>query len=140
MKKKRILFASIIMAIMLFGIVLSSCSSKQESSNDELYQDGYDAGYDIGFDEGYEYGRVDGAFFDRDDNMAEIACDLEDEAIHYVVEQGYWHPEEACTIIEAYQNNTAYYKNGSSPSKQDYIKAVDSLICFYNYFYCKLYE
>ena len=140
MRKPFIIIVSIILTIMTFCFVLTSCSSKQKESNDALYQDGYDAGYDIGFDEGYNYGRVDGAFFDRDDNMAEIAYDLEDEAVHYVVDQGGWHPEEAWMIIDAYQNNEPFYKNGSPPSEQDYLAAIDSLIYFYEYFYCQLYK
>ena len=140
MRKPFIIIVSIILTIMTFCFVLTSCSSKQAASNSVSYQDGYDKGYDSGFDEGYNYGREDDAFFNRDDNMAEIAYDLEYEAVHYAVEQGGWHPEEACMIIEAYQNNEPFYKNGSPPSEQDYLDAIDSLIYFYEYFYCNMYE
>ena len=128
--------------------VASSCNKHTVPEVDDSYYEGYDDGYDDGYDcghddgyyEGYDRGHDDGIYDDWYDNIDEIGWYFEDEAVHYAKEQGGWHPEEAWMIIEAYRNNEPFYQDGSPPSKQDYIDAIDTLIYFYDYFYSARYE
>jgi hypothetical protein len=141
----------IYIGLLVFSVssMFTSCNKPKEVKVDdsyylEDYNDGYDEGYDEGYYEGYyegyDEGHYDGIYYDWEENIHEIAVELEYDAIHYAVENGGWHPEEAWMIIEAYQNNEPFYKDGSPPSKQDYFDAIDSLIYFYDYFYSARYE
>lgn len=140
----------IYLGLLGFGVisVVSSCSEHNEvKHNDsyyEAYSDGYNEGYDEGYDEGleigYDYGHDDGIYYDWEENIDEIGWYFEEEAIDYAIENGGWHPEEAWMVIEAYQNNASFYQNGSPPTKQDYLDAINSLIYFYDYFYSERYE
>ena len=135
-------FISII-ALFAFSVCLLSCSHK--GSYEDGYADGYsDAksemqylmeeefldGYDIGYDDGYR--------------KAEEEYDdygwLEHEAIHYARKYSEWSPEEAMSVIEAYQNKEPFWQDGSPPSHDEYLDAIESLFRFYEYFYCAMYE
>lgn len=111
---------------------LSSCS--KQKTYEEGYNDGYEDGYidasnelsDYGFDmyqEGY-----DEAYGDF------VYGIIEDEAVHYAVEHGGWHPEEAMCIIDAYENGEMAF-GSMSVSEEDYKEAVKSLYFYYEYFY-----
>lgn len=123
---KRYFFVIAVIAILICG--LSSCGKSdyvrdQEAKEEAIYQRGYEDGYDEGYFYGYEDGYNDGE------------SDIVIEAIFYAKEKGGWHPEEAWMIIEAYRNKEPFYEDGSSPSKQDYYEAIDSLIYFFEFFY-----
>ena len=124
--------------------VASSCNKHTVPEVDDSYYDGYGEGYDEGYEEGlvygYDCGHDDGVYYDWDDNIGEIGRYFEDEAVYYAKDQSGWRPEEAWMLIEAYQNNEPFYQDGSPPSEQDYIDAIDSLMYFYDYFYSKIYE
>lgn len=98
---------------------------------EEEYEDGYDNGYYDGHHDGYREGSKEGWI----DNAEDIGWYFGERAVDYAASNSKWHPEEAWGVIEAYQNNEAFYEDGSPPSKQDYLDAIDSLICFYEYFY-----
>lgn len=91
------------------------------------YEEVFDDGFDEGFIEGYYSG------FDEIYNSVY-------EAEHHAAESGGWHPEEAMAIINSYVNQEPFYVDGSLPSKEDYELAVESLICFYEYYYLAEYE
>lgn len=101
----------------------------------EIYDNRFDAGYDAGFEDGFISGSE--SWFDH---PTEIAGYFEDEAAHYAVNHGGLHPEEAWAIIEAYRNAEPFGDDGSPPSTQDYNDAIDSMICFYEYFYSNKYD
>ena len=131
--------------IMLMVIIFSFTSCYYQENYKEDYYDIYNNGYNEGYDDGYDIGREDG-YYDGvedgwQDNIDEIGWWFEGNAIRYARERssGGWVPEEAWGIIEAYQNNEPLYDN-EIPSEQEYHEAVDSLICFYEYFYGKHYQ
>ena len=136
----------IYVSAIIFSIItsVSSCSkpkvAKVDNSHYEEYDNEYNSGYDDGYDEGYDEGHYDGTYYDWDDNIDELGRYFEEEAVHYAKDQGGWHPEEAWMLIEAYRNNEPFYQDGSPPSEQDYIDAINSLIYFYDYFYSTIYE
>ena len=128
------------LTVLMLVLCLSACS---KPTYEEGYEDGYSDAesdmqylieeeclewYDMGYDDGWV------------DNIGEIGRYFEEEAVDYVREYCEWHPEEAVCIIEAYQNNESFYEDGSPPSRQDYLDAIDSLVYFYNYFYGSYYE
>ena len=136
-------FAAII-AVLSLVLCLSACGKG-------YYEDGYADGYADGYSdaesdmqyliedkclEWYDMGYDDGWV----DNIDEIGRFFEEEAVDFVRDHCEWHPEEAVGIIEAYQNNESFYEDGSHPSRQDYLDAIDSLIYFYEYFYGSYYE
>lgn len=135
----------IYISFLVFGVssMFTSCGKKEQvdlsnsnyDSSNWMYNEAYDEGYNDGYDEGH----YNGIYFDWEENICEIATELEYEAVFYAKENGGWHPEEACMIIEAYQNNKPFYQDGSPPSKQDYLDAIDSLKYFYDYFYSARY-
>lgn len=138
------LIAMITLSLLLCS--LSACTQgAYESSYQEGYSDGYSAaeiemeylleeefleGYDLGYEEGY---------WDAKQEYSDY-WELEQEAIHYAREYSEWSPEEAWMVIEAYQNNEPFHVDGSSPSKEEYLDAIDSLIYFYDYFYSRKYK
>lgn len=137
-----------ILAVLILILCLSACS---KPTYEEGYEDGYSDAefeveylmeaecqgwYDMGYSDGYYEGSNDGWV----DNLEEIGRFFEEDAVDFVREHCQWHPEEAVCIIEAYRNNEPFYENGSPPSRQDYLDAIDSLIYFYEYFYGSYYE
>lgn len=145
-------FAAILALVILLLSTLSSCTIEgYHDGYEEGYHDGYSDAksemqdimeeecldwYDIGYDDGYDDGSDEGWM----DNIQGPGRYLEDEAVHYAAWNSGMHPEDAWCIIEAYQNHQPYYDNGSMPSYQDYLDAIDSLIYFYEYFYGRHYE
>lgn len=138
---KKGVYLLLVMTFMIF----SACSENN------YYQEGYDVGFDAGFDEGFSKGYLEGKTDSRDSGyrdsydepeigLARYAQELEWDAVHFVTDAGGWHPEEAWMLIEAYQNNEPFYSDGSVPSDQDYLDAIESLIQFYDYFYSHRYE
>ena len=135
--------------LIILGVVtgISDFPKSRDNEYEDLYIDGYSVGYDdgysVGYDEGlsigWDYGHDEGIYYDWADNVAEIGCYFEEDAVHYAKDHGGWHPEEAWMIIEAYQNSEPFYEDGSSPSEQDYLAAIDSLIDFNDYFYSARY-
>ena len=114
---------------------LTACSSYgsyndgyAEGYADGVY-DGYIQGedYDTWYEAGYSDGRMDGSV-------------LEEKAIRYAREYSEWSPEEAMDVIDAYQNNQPFWQDGSSPTHEDYMEAIESLYRFYEYFYCAVYN
>lgn len=131
--------------LLFFSVCVSSaCEPKNyEVGYEEGYNDGYsDAKYDLEylieekFSDGYDIGYDDG----QSDAWDELGADYEYEAIHYARKNSGWSPEEAWGLIESYQNNEPFYQDGSSPSEQDYLNAIESLIYFYDYFYSSRYK
>lgn len=140
-----------IVASLALVICLLSCS--YEGTYDEGYSDGYDDGYSDArfemeclieekyldrYDTGYDNGYWDG-YLEAEEEYSYYGW-LEDEAIHYAREYSEWSPEEAMELIEAYQNNKHFWQDGSPPSHEEYLDAIESLIRFYEYFYCAMYE
>ena len=139
-------------AMLTLALCLSACNAR---SYEEGYADGYNDGYSDaefeigclvedefqdGYEAGYEDGYDDGSVEGWINNIEDPGRYFKEEAVHYASEHSEWHPEEAWYIIEAYHNNEPFYENGSPPSKQDYLNAIDSLIYFYEYFYGRHYE
>lgn len=135
------------LVLFALSICLLSCSQGRtyEDGYEDGYADGYSTaesdmqylmeeeflyGYDIGYDDGYR---------EAEDEYNDYGW-LEDEAIHYAREYSEWSPEEAMSVIEAYQNNEPFWQDGSPPSHEEYLDAIESLIRFYEYFYCAMYE
>ena len=126
---------TIIILVLALSLTLVACDAK---TYDEGYSDGYadakaDMAYQLeeeffdGYDIGYEDGERDGRW-------------LEEDAVEFVREHCEWHPEEALEVIDAYQNNKPFWQDGSPPSNQDYLDAINSLAYFYEYFYGRHYE
>jgi flagellar biosynthesis/type III secretory pathway protein FliH len=91
----------------------------------EGFDDGYGEGYEEGRDYGYELGRED---FDRIESIV-------DDAVSRAKTYSEWHPDEALEIIYCYENKEAFWDNGSPPTYDEYLDAIDSLYGFYEYFY-----
>lgn len=135
------LFAALIV-IIVTGCLLLSCSSEP------TYEDGFDDGYDEGYfdaineyEDDYSRGYADGYIEGKSDIDAdEIIYYITREAEKYAGRESGWHPEDAWCLIEAYQNNEPFYEDGSMPSYQDYLDAINSIIYFYEYFYGGHYE
>lgn len=131
---------TVYVVLIVFSVVttISDFRKPKDIEYDDSYIEGYDDGYSEGYDEGLsigrDYGYEEGIDDGWIDNIEEPANYLEYEAVHYAIDHGGLHPEEAWMLIEAYQNNEPFYEDGSSPSEQDYIAAIDSLIYFYDYF------
>lgn len=129
-------------AVIVLLCCLSSCGGtsiykmEKEAKEEALYHSGYDVGYEEGHWDGYDSGYDEGYSYGYEDGLNEV----EWKAISYAKENGGWHPEEAWMIIEAYQNNEPFYSDGSMPSEQDYLDAINSLIYFYDYFYSARYK
>lgn len=121
---------------------LSACGQPTyEDGYEEGHADGYLEGYDEGYDEGYEEGYDHGYDYAQYDiSIDDILAEAEHEASKYASREGNWHPEEAWGVIEAYHNHEPFYENGSPPSYQDYLDAINSMIYFYEYFYGGHYE
>ena len=131
-------FATVSALFILSIFFLLSCG--QEKTYDDGFEDGYDMGYfdaSVNFENdyarGYEEGLRDG-HHDAEEYFPEIIHDAE----HYAAITGGWHPEEAWGIVEAYLTNMPMDDDGI-PSYDEYLAAVDSLICFYEYFYGRHY-
>ena len=137
--------------IAIIAVVLLSCSLSA------CEQEGYEAGYEAGYSDGYSDAEIemeylldeeflDGYDWGYDDGYWEAEKEygkyrwLEEDAMHYAREQTGWDLESACMLIEAYQNNEPFYVDGSCPSEKDYLDAIETLICFYDYFFSKMYE
>lgn len=95
------------------------------------YMEYGDSMYDIGKEDGYETGYKDGAMSDDAISFSE------EEATWYAREKSGWSPEEAMAIIYAYKNGDPFYEDDSPPSENDYLDAVDTLVYFFEYFYCR---
>lgn len=134
----------------------------------DMYGDSYDRGYIDGFSKaeadgqyyaeqeykiGYEEGYSDGLNAHSEDSYSDFDADaywaeykvyaanhFGHEAESYASIESEWHPEEALMIIECYENNEYSEECGSVPTKQDFLDAVYSLMCFYDYFYGSRYE
>lgn len=132
--------------ICLFLILfITSCSSLEKSkdkktvSNDNIYQNNYYSGeaenYDEIFDDGFDEGFIEGYY----SGFYEIYNSVH-EAEHYALDKGGWHPEEAVAVIEMYRTKVSYYPDGSIPTEEEYLDAINSLVAFYEYFYSAKYE
>lgn len=95
------------------------------------YEKGKEEGYEEGIESGYETGYEDGAMSDDAISFSE------EEATWYAREKSGWSPEEAMAIIYAYKNGEPLYEDDSPPSENDYLDAVDTLVYFFEYFYCR---
>ena len=124
-------------------ICLVSCGNIR--SYDDGFEDGYDDGYSDAvlkmekkfsywYDEGYWEGSREGWI----DYLEKPGRYLEEEAVHYAREYSQWHPEEAMAIIQSYQNKEPL--DGAIPTYEEYIDAIESLLRFYEYFYCAMYK
>ena len=128
------------------ALCMTSCAG--DGAYDEGFDDGYDAGYEIGyqqgseesyseyeleesFDAGYDYA-IENCLYED-----EIIWRIEEDAVHFARHNSEWHPEEALVIIESYQNNEPFNEDGSPPSWEDYTAAIQTLVSFYEYFYCQ---
>ena len=135
--------------LVLFALSICLLSCSQGRTYEDGYEDGYADGYSTAesdmqylmeeeFLDGYDIGYDDG-YREAEDEYNDYGW-LEDEAIHYVREYSEGSPEEAMSVIEAYQNNEPFWQDGSPPSREEYLDAIESLIRFYEYFYCAMYE
>lgn len=135
MRKLTVLFATL--------MVLCSLSACSVETYEDGYRDGYSdaefemgylaeeefqAGYDIGYDVGYYEAEKEYSYYGW----------LEDEAIHYARKYSEWSPEEAMWVIESYQSKKPI--DGTLPSYEEYLDAIESLYRFYEYFYYAMYE
>ena len=145
---------SLLVSLFLLSSILSSCSSTKSYNNGYIdgysagyskassettyitkdYYDGYDSGHSDGFGEGYDDGYDDGYYNGFEDSFTEHGYSLLERAEQYAAENSQWHPIEAWDLINCYRNSEPFYADGSSPSKDDYEDAIDSLVCFYGYF------
>ena len=143
--------------IVLFALSICLLSCNYRGTYEDGYADGYSDGYSDAesemqylieeeFLDGYDIGRDDGYDIGYDDGYWEAEYEyndygwLEDEAVHYARKYSEWHPEEAMWVIESYQNKEPFWQDGSPPSHEEYLDAIESLIRFYEYFYCAMYE
>lgn len=133
------LFKIILVSSLCVMAIFSLSSCRKQKTYEEGYNDGYaDGQYDASnalsdysfemYKEGY-----DEAYGDF------VYGIIEDKAIHYAVDHGGWHPEEAMGIIDAYEKGQSYYGKLQITEK-DYKDAVRSLCCYYEYFYNSRYE
>lgn len=128
---------AILSVIAILLCCLSSCGKSDYARDREAKEEAiYQRGYEDGYDEGYFDGSDDGWMY----NIEEPGRYLEEEAVDYARKQSGWTPEEAWMLIDAYQNQEPWYEDGSVPSEQDYLDAINSLIYFYDYFYSKKYD
>ena len=142
-----------LIAMIVISMVLCSLSACTQ----EYYEDGYELGYEHGYREGcsdteieMEYlldeEFIDGYHWGYQEGYKEAEIEysdyreLEEKAIRYAREYSEWTPEDALVIIEAYYHNEPFNEDGSPPSKEDYLGAIDSLLYFYDYFYSRKYE
>lgn len=139
----------------MLAVVLCLISCSYNGSYDEGYSEGYDEGYfdaldvmqyeleleyEYGYEKGYSNGYEECMEYGWLENIDKFGNYFGREAEHYASRASEWHPEEAWVIIEAYRTGSYVDFCGSVPSWQDYQDAVDSLICFYDYFYGSVYE
>ena len=147
--------------VCLFLLSLPACGMYSKQDLDDIWRDAYNEGYDDGLsagefrwtdygrDEGYNEGHKDGqtegyddGYYDgRSDGYTEgyrdasnESMDMECAATDYACEQGGMHPEEAMCVVYDFENQTTLY-NDTIPTVDDYITAVHSLYCFYEYYY-----
>lgn len=127
-------------------LCLSACS---QESYEGIYEEGYSDGYsaakvemeyllDEEFLDGYDWGYEEG-YWEAEKEYSDYSW-IKEEAEHYAREHSEWSPDEAWMVIEAYQNNEPFHVDGSPPSKEDYLGAIDSLIYFYDYFFSRKYK
>ena len=142
MKRFIVIFASVALFVCLL-----SCGYR--GTYDDGYEDGYDEGYfyamikfedyyDRGYENGYDEGYWEGSQNGWIDHIEEPGRYLEEEAVHYARQYSEWHPEEAMTIIHSYQSREPI--DGTLPSYEEYLEAIESLYRFYEYFYCAMYD
>lgn len=148
MKKPTLIFCLVLLALSLLPSCGGSGHSEQyelgfeegfsegyaegrNDSYDEIFESGYDVGYEDGYAKGYDDSYVD------PDRQTFYRTE---EAIDYVIENGYFHPFEAWEIIDSYRNSIPYLEDDTPPSKEEYQKAVDSMIEFFFYFYLNAYR
>lgn len=124
-------------------------AAEEQRALESAYDDGYDAGYSEGYDDAYDYGYED-AYRDYEEGYSDGDADgfregyysgyydcleeIEYGATDYAYAHGGWHPEEAGVIIEEYESGIGNH------TYTEYREAVDSLWCFYAYFYGKEYD
>ena len=132
---------TVVSVLLLISVLLScaACSCKQEKTYEDGYKDGYaDGHYDA------NSANANHSFEMYQEGYNEACGDfiykvIDSEAVHYAVEHGGWHPEEAMCIIDAYENGQASY--GELPiTEKDYKDAVSSLYYYYDYFYSARYK
>ena len=130
---------TVMLVVLIALCYLSACTQ-------ETYEDGYADGYADGFlDAKFEMEYLadekflDGYDIGYSDGQMDVEW-LEYEAIHYARQYSEWSPEEAVSIIRAYQNNDPFWRDGSSPRNEEYLDAIESLIYFYDYFFCARYK
>ena len=145
MKKLYAVFLTVFAVLVSLAVYTGKCiqtaeNEKQKTYHANGYYEGYDVGYYDGYDFGYGEGYSDGSDNGWIDNLEGPGRYFEEDARHYAREHSGWTPEEAWMLIEAYQNQEPWYKDGSLPSEQDYLDAINSLIYFYDYFYSKRYD
>ena len=135
-------FVAILVSALLLMCLLS-CG--YQGTYDDGFEDGYDEGYfdamikfEDYYDHGYEDGYWEGSQNGWIDNIVEPGIYLEDEAVHYARQYSEWHPEEAMAIIDSYQTKVPI--DGTLPSYYEYLDAIESIVRFYEYFYCQLYR
>lgn len=126
---------TVIITALTVLFLLTSCSAK---TYDEGYEEGYNDGYSDAeleleeqlldwYEIGYDDGQMDGKW-------------LEYEASDYARKHTGWIPEEAVMIIDAYHSGAPFWPDGSPPSHNDYLDAIETLARFYEYFFCRLYK
>lgn len=149
------MFKRFLSLFVVFTVCLCFISCSYSGSYDEGYADGYDEGYfdaldvmqheleleyEHGYEKGYSNGYEEYMKYGWLENIDTFGNYFGREAEHYASRAGEWHPEEAVVIIEGYRNGTFVEVCKSVPTYQNYLDAVDSLVCFYDYFYGSMYE
>lgn len=136
---------TVMLMLLAASVLMCSCESQYTKGYDVGYNKGYDEGvvsisrdneynYMRGYDDGYKNGFEEASAYPPDTTIRQI----ERDATQYAMHNSEWHPEEAWCIIDAYQNGGTY--EGRQPSHRDYLDAIDTMICFYEYFYGWHYE
>lgn len=120
----------LLVVIFLVSVLLSGCKNNSYNSG---FKEGYAAAkaeigdqIDHQLEEIYLEGYSDG--------FAGIASSRTD-AEYYAMDRSEFSPEEAMMIIDAYESNSPFWRNGDPPSYQDYANAARTLYHFYEYYF-----
>ena len=114
----------------VLAVTLSACAYSQDSSDDA-----FERGYSAGYDDGYDDGKWD--MYDDLPDIDEILYDVADAAEDYAAEQTGMEVEEAYWNIEQYQHPDP---NEDPVYWQDYMDSIETLRCYYDYFYSQVYR
>lgn len=119
-----------ISVFLVIVFLLSGCST-------HTYEDGYKDGYsDAKFELEAEYELyLDERYLDGYSHGFDRVANSKSDAESYACDRSVYHPEEALMIIDAYESEEPYWRNGDPITQQDYSDAARSLYYFYEYYF-----